>query len=94
MMMTLPRRSHLQRLPKSVHRSPRKPFSKILSTLAELKSTINLQWLLGHSEVLGNESADVRAKEAATNNLNLERPPISLEAASTVIKQVFLGAAG
>ena len=33
--------------------------------------------------------ADSRAKEAANNNLNLERPPISLEAAFTVIKRFF-----
>ena len=46
-------------------------------TLSELKSTINLQWLRGQKE----------AKEAATNNLNLERQSISLEAASTVIKR-------
>ena len=53
------------------------PFSKILLTLAELNSTIHLQWISGHAQ----------AKAAANNNLNLEHPPISLEAASTTIKR-------
>ena len=38
-------------------RNDLQPFSKILYTLAELKSTINVQWIPGHSEVPGNEAA-------------------------------------
>ena len=34
-------------------------------------------------------SCDPQAKEAAKNNLNLECPPILLEAASTIIKRFF-----
>ena len=65
------------------------PFSKIHSTLAESKSIIHLQLIPGHSEVPGNEVPDARTKETTNNNVNLERPPILLEAASNTIKRFF-----
>ena len=55
--------------------------------LAQIQSTIHLQWILGQSDVPGNEATDQGAKEAAENNEHLERPPISLEAAYSVIDQ-------
>ena len=65
----------------------------ILDMLAQIRATkefgatIPLQWILGHSDVPGNEAADQCAKEAAENRENIESPPISLEAAYSVINQ-------
>ena len=55
--------------------------------LAQIRSTIHLHWILGHLEFPCNKAADQRAKKAAENRENLDRPPILLEAAYSVINQ-------
>ena len=62
-------------------------FGIIFDLLAQIRATIPLQWILGHSDIPGNEAADQCAKEAAENRENIESPPISLEAAYSVINQ-------
>ena len=84
----------MHRLAKSVHSSPRTASPEfILDMLAQIRATKELgatippQWILGHSDIPGNEAADQCAKEAAENMENIDRPPISLETTYSVIDQ-------
>ena len=53
---------------------------KTIQRLDQLIAEVHIQWILGYSDVPGNELADVRAK-AATEKTDQERSPISMNAA-------------
>ena len=64
-------------------------FYGILTTLATITSNVHLQWIPGHSKISLNKAVDMQAKEVAQISDYLDRPPISLEAARTIINRIF-----